>query len=448
MLEELIDAWLKTPPHRLALRFPPKLEQRFEADTGDERSRSMMVFGAFGYLLGTLLFPVLQANIPDAAGLCRLLYLEISMPFGFAVVASMWLRPPGALREGLMLLANAVCICVTMYLFAVSRHTYTPPFVASVAVLLVYSTIGVQLRFPYALAATVLIVVAYALALQLRADISPSEQHSLVVIAAATAAYLMLANWRLERAHRRSYLIMLRGRLERQDLSLRNIELDELARRDPLTGLANRRAYDSWLLATWAQEASAEKAGADKSASQPCAAQPGVIQAGVTQPGGAQAGGAEKVGRGRLGLIVIDVDRFKAFNDFYGHAAGDACLKKIAVCLREQLRGTTDLVARLGGEEFAVLLPSLSEANCADVAERMRLAIQRLELPHSGLGPHGLVTVSAGVASTLIIPSQSPAALFEAADSALYEAKISGRNRVCVATAAPNLSDPVQALAS
>ncbi len=420
MLEELIDGWLNAPAHRLALRFPPRLEQRFEADTGAERSRSMMVSSALGFLFGTLLFPVLQANVPDVAGQCRLLYLEISMPLGFAISALMWLRPPPALRESLILLANTVCICVTIYLFAISRGTYPPLFVSSIAVLLVYSTIGVQLRFPYALAAAILIVLGYALALHARPDIASDEQRSLVVIASVIAAYLMLANRRLERAHRRSYLMILRERLQRQDLSLRNMELDELAKRDPLTGLANRRAYDTWLTTAWAQEASTEKT-VDKA-------------------------GTEKF-RARLGLIVIDVDRFKAFNDFYGHAAGDSCLKKIAVCLREQLRGTTDLVARLGGEEFAVLLPSLSEANCADVAERMRLAIQRLELPHSGLGPHGLVTVSAGVASTLVMPAQSPASLFEAADSALYEAKISGRNRVCVATAAPSLSGTMQALA-
>ncbi len=343
------------------------------------------------------------------------------MPLGFAVSALMWLRPPPALREGLALLANGVCICVTMYLFAASHNTYTPLVVSGAAVLLVYSTVGVQLRFPYALVATVLIIVAYAMALHGRPDIRADEQQSLVAIAAATGAYLMLANWRLERAHRRSYLMILRERLQRQDLSLRNIELDELARRDPLTGLANRRAYDSWLATAWAQEAAADLTNTDRLGSEPA--------------------------RARLGLIVIDVDRFKAFNDFYGHAAGDDCLKKIAVCLRDQLRGTTDLVARLGGEEFAVLLPSLSEANCADVAERMRVAVQRLELPHSGLGPHGLVTVSAGVASAPILPAHSPKALFEAADSALYEAKISGRNRVCVATTAPNHSGPVQALA-
>ncbi len=444
MLEELIDAWLNAPPHRLGLRFPPRLEQRFEADTGAERSRSMMVLGAFGFLFGTLLYPVLQANVPDVAGQCRLLYLEIAMPLGFAISAAMWLRPPPALREGLTLLANAVCICVTMYLFALSHNTYVPLFVSASAVLLVYSAIGIQLRFAYALVAMVLVIVTYTLALRVRPDISLDEQRNLIVVASATAAYLMLANWRLERAHRRSYLMILRERLQRQDLSLRNIELDELARRDPLTGLANRRAYDSWLATAWAQEASSDKAASEKAASGDKA---GGINLSAIIAGGIKIG-AEKPARGRLGLIVIDVDRFKAFNDFYGHAAGDSCLKNIAICLREQLRGTTDLVARLGGEEFAVLLPALSEANCADVAERMRLAVQRLELPHSGLGPHGLVTVSAGVASTLIVPAQSPAALFEAADSALYEAKISGRNRVCVATAAPNLSDPLKTLAN
>ncbi len=83
------------------------------------------------------------------------------------------------------------------------------------------------------------------------------------------------------------------------------------------------------------------------------------------------------------------------------------------------MRGTSDQIARLGGEAFVILLPGLTEEICADVAERLRAAVQRMELPHLGLGAQGIVTVSAGVAS-----------------HALHQAKIFGRNRVCIATLA------------
>jgi diguanylate cyclase (GGDEF)-like protein len=111
-------------------------------------------------------------------------------------------------------------------------------------------------------------------------------------------------------------------------------------------------------------------------------------------------------------------------------------LKKLAVCLRDQLRGTSDQIARLGGESFAVLLPGLDEEICADVAERLRAAVQRMELPHLGLGVNGLVTVSAGVASHVVGQGTTCSSLYQAADTALYQAKIFGRNRVCIATLA------------
>ena len=397
-MDELIEGWLNDPAKRLSLRFPDRLEHRFELDTGAERSRTLMVLGALGFLFSALLYPVLCDSLPDVTRQSRILYLDLSMPVGFAAAALMRLNLRPLLREGLALLANLVFACVVMYLFSITRVAYAPVVVAGVTALMVYNAVGIQLRFGYALAAMVVIVAAYVMALLSQPGISAVELRSLVIIAVAIGAYLMLANWRLERAARRAYLLMLRERLQRQDLSLRNLELDELARRDPLTGLANRRAYDSWMATVWAQAAAADGGGA------------------------------------YLGLIVIDVDRFKAYNDFYGHASGDDCLKKIAVCLRDQLRGTTDLAARLGGEEFAILLPGQSEEVCADIAERVRLAVHCLELPHSGLGPQGMVSVSAGVASHAVLPGASPASLFEAADSALYQAKISGRNRVCVGT--------------
>ena len=396
-LNDLIDDWLSGSRRSLWLRFSPLLEARFEADTGSARSRTMMVFGTLGFLVGVLIYPVLREGMPDVAAQTKFLYLQISMPLGFLLSGFLRSSPRPYLREGAMLLANSVCVCVTMYLAATSRSSYTSLLVAGVTVLMVYSAIGIQLRLKFALAAMMIILVTYWVALDQRPDIGGLARRDLLVLACCTATYLMLANWRMELEQRRSYLLVLRETLQSRVLSLQNKELDALARRDPLTGLANRRAYDSWLAGHWAQE------------------------------------GARQ---GQLGLIVLDVDRFKAFNDFYGHAQGDACLQKIALCLRDKLRGTTDLVARLGGEEFAILLPSLCLSLSAEVAERMRLAVQQLELPHAGLGPHGFVTVSAGVASHQSMPGADSASLFQAADTALYQAKLSGRNRVCVASMA------------
>ena len=395
VLNDLIDGWLDGSRRSLWLRFPPMLESHFEADTGAARSRTMMVFGTLGFLVGVLTYPVLREGMSDVASQTKHLYLQFSMPLGFAISAFMRSNPRPVVREGLMLLANAVCICVVMYLAASSVTSNTSLLVAGVTVLMVYSAIGIQLRLKFALVALAIILLTYGMALHFRPDIGAVARRDLLVLAGCTAVYLLLASWRMELEQRRSYLLVLRETLQRQDLSVRNRELDALARRDPLTGLANRRAYDAWLASHWAQE------------------------------------GARQ---GQLGLVVIDIDRFKAYNDFYGHAAGDSCLQQIALCLRDQLRGTTDLVARLGGEEFAILLPSLSENVCAEIAERIRLAVQQLELPHSGLGPHGLVTISAGVASHMILAGAAPSSLFHAADTALYQAKMSGRNRVCVAT--------------
>ncbi len=397
VLNDLIEGWLDGSCRSLWLRFPPLLESRYEADTGLARSRTMMVFGILGFLVGILVYPVLCQGMPDVASQTKLLYLQISMPIGFLLSALLRLNPRPFLREGAMLLANTVCICIAMYLAASSRSSFTSLLVAGVTMLMVYSAIGIQLRLKFALAAMVIILVTYGLVLDERPDIGVLARRDLLVMACCTATYLMLANWRMELEQRRSYLFVLRETLQSHDLTARNKELDALARRDPLTGLANRRAYDSWMASHWVQE------------------------------------GARQ---GQLGLVVIDIDRFKAFNDFYGHAAGDACLQKIALCLRDKLRGTTDMVARLGGEEFAILLPSLSLSLSAEIAERMRLAVQQLELPHAGLGPHGLVTISAGVASHRSLPSADPASLFQAADTALYQAKLSGRNRVCIATIA------------
>jgi diguanylate cyclase (GGDEF)-like protein len=130
-----------------------------------------------------------------------------------------------------------------------------------------------------------------------------------------------------------------------------------------------------------------------------------------------------------LSLILIDADCFKGFNDTYGHQRGDEALRLIAGSIRAAANRAGDMVCRIGGEEFAVILPEVDAAGAAVVAERIRAAVMGWAMPHTA-GPHTVLTVSCGVASLPEILAHNAAALVAEADAALYVAKGAGRNRV------------------
>lgn len=171
-------------------------------------------------------------------------------------------------------------------------------------------------------------------------------------------------------------------------LEVANAALEELATVDSLTGLANRRRFDVFIQHEWQRAQRSQ------------------------QP---------------LSLLLVDADRFKLFNDRYGHLAGDDSLRRIADVLREAAHRASDLAARYGGEEFAVALANTDLAGAMTVAEGIRQRVYTLAIPHMD-APEGVVTVSAGVATGSV--EQSVMQLIGAADRALYDAKRGGRNRV------------------
>jgi diguanylate cyclase (GGDEF)-like protein len=179
----------------------------------------------------------------------------------------------------------------------------------------------------------------------------------------------------------------------RTHLELKRIRdrLEQLSLLDGLTGLPNRRHLDEHLALAWSQ--------AQRTATP-------------------------------LSAILMDVDHFKAYNDTYGHQAGDACLQQVAAALAGANRRGADLVARYGGEEFAAILPSTDLAGGVERAEALRAAVEALRLPHAHSSAAPYVTVSLGVARALPPPEGSAERLLEAADHALYQAKHAGRNRV------------------
>ena len=182
--------------------------------------------------------------------------------------------------------------------------------------------------------------------------------------------------------------ITLRKSMEDQ-LAEANRRLQILATRDGLTGLGNRRAFDEALVREHRR---------------------------ATRDGEC------------LALIMIDVDRFKSFNDCYGHPAGDECLKQVAHAIAATIRRPGDLAARYGGEEFVVLLPNTDEKGAAEVAERVRLAVSGLALEHVDAMDR-IVTISAGVSATEDRTGETgPDELLRNADRALYCAKHGGRD--------------------
>lgn len=129
-----------------------------------------------------------------------------------------------------------------------------------------------------------------------------------------------------------------------------------------------------------------------------------------------------------LSLIMADLDYFKAYNDHYGHLAGDNCLQMVADTLRGAISRSNDLACRYGGEEFCIVLPDTDKAGVVHVAEQLRVAIQKLGIPH--VKTAGTVSLSLGTATTLPDRKCTAEQLLDDADQALYEAKQAGRNRV------------------
>lgn len=133
--------------------------------------------------------------------------------------------------------------------------------------------------------------------------------------------------------------------------------------------------------------------------------------------------------RESIALIMMDVDMFKQYNDHYGHGAGDDCLRQVAQALSQSLSRTGDFPARYGGEEFVAVLPGTDQAGAEQIAERIRLAVEGLQIPHIRSKVAPCVTISLGVATVVPESSAMPCSLREMADKMLYQSKDGGRNR-------------------
>ena len=200
--------------------------------------------------------------------------------------------------------------------------------------------------------------------------------HTCVLLVGGVTA-CVIAVWHLEKVSRKSFL---EGKIIR-----------ELAQRDALTGTRNRRVFDEHLDMIW-QRAIANRLG--------------------------------------MAIVIIDIDHFKAYNDYYGHQAGDQALRRVAQAVQKVIRRPSDILTRYGGEEFAAILYEVDTLQAREIAERIRGAVNDLGLEHRASRTANRVTVSVGVAVVEPTSNRSPSGAVQLADQALYEAKVQGRNRI------------------
>jgi len=360
------------------LRFAQPLEadfrQALRTDSLSSIRRSLWIAAIFVIGFSWLTHLVLDASVARWLDTIRLAVVVPILALGL-IVYSRWYHR----------LYPLACACgapifgIGVALFAVLASAQGVSLVATVVLVTIYIYFMLGMLFYHALAAALLILASY-LAAAAMFDLPPTvvliDSGVLVFsnVIGATVCYT------LERANRTNFL---EERL-----------LTEIANRDGLTGINNRRVFDEHVERIWPQAIRDEIP---------------------------------------LALMLIDIDHFKAYNDCYGHQAGDECLRQVAWCLMRSARRPLDITARYGGEEFAIVLYDARREHIEDVVRRTQAGIEALAIAHAAsLLPHKRLTVSIGAACVEPLHGRSHYGFIQLADEALYAAKERGRDRVVI----------------
>ena len=390
-LLKAVEVELETGPWRL--RFADHVEARFEDDTQRQRSRHLVAAGLISAAIYGLFLINDYSFHSDVFSMALLLRVGALLFIGLPILWCIYRGVSPPLREALMGSTVIVATVISCLILVSSNTAYSYLDVFSFGLLLLVSNIVYSLRFHYAVPTSV-ISILIMLAFVLPYEAMPPEVKRLALFTIiATALFTLVANYRFERSERTSYLHVLRAKLHAGNYLKDNQKLSRLSVTDALTNLANRRQFDAVFPMLWQDAAS---------------------------------------NRLCLGLMIIDIDNFKAYNDYYGHPQGDTCLRKVAQAMRINSRDA-DLVGRFGGKEFVVLIVNTSPEAAVTAAERIRYSIEALQIPNRGVSAQSIITISIGVAVLCPIQGLTLEDLLSQADNALYEAKWRGRNRTWLA---------------
>jgi diguanylate cyclase (GGDEF)-like protein len=360
------------------LRFEPTLESEFRQSHREEIRGQLRIYMWLALALVVAFFVMghmMLSRVPDIG--MNALRFGVFLPIVIAGLIITYSRAYQRVFAVLaQLLAPAFGIGVIAADLMASRVGVS--FFSAVVLSVIYIYFLVGLFFYAALRSALIVLVAYVIgATAFELSTTQTIYNSLVLLFAnvigATVCYT------LERANRTNYL---EARL-----------LTEMASRDGLTGIYNRRVLDDRIDTVW------------------------------------QQGGREHM---PLALLLIDIDHFKAYNDYFGHQAGDECLTRVAHVLARCARRPLDFTARYGGEEFAIVLFNARRDYVEEVARRIQTAMEAAALKHPASPVSKQLTVSIGAACVMPSADRSHFGFVQLADEALYEAKAQGRNRMVI----------------
>ncbi len=380
-----INAELERPYSRLGMT--PHFETVFRAKTGPERMRVIR----YWYWIA------IAVNVASLAldPISHVFEYGLIARFGFVVpvylLALLLLdRGPQWLRTAAATAPSVVFVAASGFLAEVVPPEHSDRYFMMAGVIILFVNIAMPLHFRNALAMT---AASFATLIAWRlvfSDLAIGDFPLMTFIAVAGGLSLVI-RYRAEWDARLLFLDGLRDEIKSARLVALTQALGKLAETDPMTGLFNRRHLVQTLQEKWREA---------------------------------------REHNDWLGILMIDIDKFKDFNDTAGHDEGDRCLIAIAGELDRQVSQANQYLARYGGEEFMAVVSHLEPEPFMAEAETIRRSIEQMDLPHPALGPNGHVTVSIGAASMIPTPHATVDDLMIAADKALYAAKSAGRNRV------------------
>ncbi|MFN3320984.1 MAG: diguanylate cyclase domain-containing protein [Allorhizobium sp.] len=368
------------------LRMGPEVERAEEQDFGAERIKHLrhaIIVGLIVYNIYNLTSLHLMADIQPFTVMMRLFVLVPGSLLIFYLVP----RVPPAIRELLLLGGMFVASLLPLYLLYVSQSSYATYTLGELPLVLLFGNMLLVLRFRFALVFTAVTCLTALWVIHAKPGLDENLIFPLTVQVVTGLFFTLYGNWHVERQRCLTYLARYDAQ-NRADLAERRGDrLRDLTLTDMLTGIPNRRHLDE-TLENWLET------------------------------------------RGDVLLLMVDVDHFKAFNDRFGHVAGDDCLRRIASALCTFAARHDGFAARYGGEEFTLLFAMDTESGGAFLADRLVRSVRDLAIPHPARADGlAFVTVSVGYAGTGEGGVREARDLVTRADLALYEAKSAGRNR-------------------